>query len=94
MFDRVNIVLDGYVKKVKNLIYLRHMPAVSGFNRQTANDGTLENQGFELTVTPEIIKTKDRYWDISFNMGYNHNEIPYLPTGADPSMQAVAVGSP
>lgn len=94
LFDRVNIVLDGYVKKVKNLIYLRHMPAVSGFNRQTANDGKMENKGFELTVTPEIIKTKDWYWDISFNMGYNHNEITYLPTGDDLTMQAVAVGYP
>ena len=61
LFDRVSLVLDGYVKKVKNLIYLRHMPAVSGFNRQTANDGKMENKGFEITVTPEIIKTKDWY---------------------------------
>ena len=94
LFDRISLVLDGYVKKVKNLIYLRHMPAVSGFNRQTANDGKMENKGFEITVTPEIIKTKDWYWDVSFNMGYNHNEITYLPTGDDLTMQAVAVGYP
>lgn len=54
----------------------------------------MENKGFEITVTPEIIKTKDWYWDVSFNMGYNHNEITYLPTGDDLTMQAVAVGYP
>lgn len=94
LFDRVNITVDGYVKKTKNLIYLRHLSAVSGFNRQTANNGKMENKGFEITVTPEIIKTKDLYWDISFNMGYNHNEITYMPDGDDLTTQAVAVGYP
>lgn len=61
LFDRVNITFDGYSKKVKNLIYLKHLSAVTGYNRQTANDGKMENKGFELTVTPEIIKTKDWY---------------------------------
>jgi hypothetical protein len=94
MFDRLNIVFDAYVKKVKNLIYLRHLPAVTGFNRQTANDGKLENKGFEITLTPEIIRTENLYWDISFNLGYNKNEITYLPSGDELASQAVAVGYP
>lgn len=94
LFDRLDITFDYYLKKVKNLIYLRHLSAVTGFNRQTANDGKMENTGVELTVTPEIIRTKDWYWDISFNMGYNHNEVTYLPDGDDLTMQAVAVGYP
>lgn len=94
LFDRVNITFDYYLKKVKNLIYLRHLPAVTGFNRQTANNGKMENSGVELTITPEIIKTKDWYWDISFNMGYNRNEVTYMPDGDDLTMQAVAVGYP
>ena len=94
VFDRLSIVFDAYVKKVKNLIYLRHLPAVTGFNRQTANNGKLENKGLEITVTPEIIKTKDLYWDVSFNLGYNRNEITYLPDGDNLVSQAVAVGYP
>lgn len=94
LFDRLNITLDGYVKKTKNLLYLRHLSAVSGFNRQTSNNGKLENKGFEITVTPEIIKTKDLYWDVTFNLGYNHNEITYMPDGDDLSFQATAVGYP
>ncbi|MDR0393711.1 MAG: TonB-dependent receptor [Tannerella sp.] len=94
LFDRVNITFDAYTKKVKNLLYLRHLPAVTGYNRQTANDGKLENKGFEITVTPEIIKTKDLYWDVSFNLGYNKNKITYLPNGDDLAFQSVAVGYP
>jgi TonB-linked SusC/RagA family outer membrane protein len=94
LFDRVNITFDTYFKNVKNLLYLRHLTAVTGYNRQTANDGKLENKGFEITVTPEIIKTKDLYWDISFNFGYNKNKITYLPGADDLAFQAVAVGYP
>ncbi|MBB4034160.1 TonB-linked SusC/RagA family outer membrane protein [Dysgonomonas hofstadii] len=95
LFNRVSVNFDYYSKKVKNLLYLRHLSAVTGYNRQTANDGKLENSGFEVTITPEIIKTRDLYWDISFNIGYNKNKITYLPDGDDlGSYQAVAVGYP
>jgi TonB-linked SusC/RagA family outer membrane protein len=94
LFNRVNITFDSYAKKVKNLIYLRHLPAVTGYNRQTANNGKLENKGFEITVTPEIIKTKDIYWDMSLNFGYNKNKITYLPDANELASQSIAVGYP
>ncbi len=94
LFNRVNITFDVYSKKVKNLIYLRHLPAVTGYNRQTANDGKLENKGYEFTINSEIIKNKDLYWDLSFNLGYNKNKITYLPDGDNLVTQAVAVGYP
>ena len=94
LFDRLSIVFDYYHKDVKNLIYLKHVPAVTGYNRQTANNGKMTNQGFEVTVTPEIIRTKDLYWDVSFNLGYNKNEITYLPDGDELTSQATAVGYP
>lgn len=94
LFDRLSIVFDYYHKNVKNLIYLKHLPAVTGYNRQTANNGKMTNQGFEVTVTPEIIRTKDLYWDVSLNLGYNKNEITYLPDGDELTSQATAVGYP
>lgn len=94
LFDRVNITVDGYYRKAKNLIYLRHLPAVSGYNRQTANNGSMTNKGFEISITPEIIKTKDIYWDVTFNMGYNKNEITKLPDGDELYTKATAVGYP
>ncbi len=94
LFDRLSIVFDYYHKNVKNLIYLKHLPAVTGYNRQTANNGKMTNEGFEVTITPEIIRTKDLYWDVSFNLGYNKNEITYLPDGDELTSQATAVGYP
>ncbi len=93
LFNRVNLTFDAYVKKVKNLIYLEHLSAVSGFNRRKANDGKMENKGFEITITPELIRTKDIYWDVSFNLGYNANKITYLPKDANQLVtQAIVEG--
>ena len=95
LFNRLGIIFDYYHKNVKNLIYTKHLSAVTGYNRQTANNGKLRNSGFEITLTPEIIKTKDFYWDLSFNLGYNENEITQLPDGNDyASPTATAVGYP
>lgn len=94
LFDRVGITFDYYSKKVKNLIYLRHLSAVTGFNRQTANNGKLQNSGFEISITPELIRKKDLYWDVSFNLGYNKNEVTHLPYGDDLVTQATAIGHP
>lgn len=94
LFNRVNFTIDGYYRKAKNLIYLRHLSAVTGYNRQTANNGQMTNKGFEFTITPEIINTKDFYWDVTFNMGYNKNEITKLPYGDELVSKATAVGYP
>ncbi len=94
LFDRIGITFDTYVRKTKNLIYLKHMPAVTGYNRQTANNGKMENKGYEISITPEILKTKDFYWDVTFNLGYNQNKITYLPDGNELATQAVAMGYP
>lgn len=94
LFNRLNLNFDIYSKKVKNLLYLEHLSAVTGYNRRQANDGKLENTGFEITITPEIIKTKDFYWDVSFNIAYNKNKVTSLPQGNQYAMNAVAIGSP
>ena len=94
LFDRLGITFDYYYKNVKNLLYLEHLTAVTGFNRRQANDGKLKNSGFEVTITPEIIKTKDFFWDVSFNIGYNKNKITSLPQGNQYEMKAVAEGYP
>ncbi|MDE6347932.1 MAG: TonB-dependent receptor, partial [Bacteroides sp.] len=94
LFDRIGITFDTYVRKTKNLIYLKHMPAVTGYNRQTANNGKMENKGYEISITPEILKTKQLYWDVTFNLAYNQNKITYLPDGNELAMQAVAMGYP
>lgn len=92
LFDRLNLTVDMYSKKVDGLLYLRRLSAITGFNNQNANDGNLENKGYELTISPEIIKTADWDWDVSFNVGYNKNKITYIPKENFEGNYALAMG--
>ncbi|MDD5822798.1 MAG: SusC/RagA family protein, partial [Prevotella sp.] len=45
------------------------------------NMGSLENYGVEFTLDAKPIVTKDFTWDLSYNFGWNHNEITELRGG-------------
>ena len=42
----------------------------------------MENYGAELSFSVKPIVTKDLTWDITYNVGYNHNEITSLNAGS------------
>ena len=46
------------------------------------NVGSLKNYGVELAFDVKPIVTKDFTWDITYNVGWNHNEITSLDAGA------------
>jgi TonB-linked SusC/RagA family outer membrane protein len=50
----------------------------SGYDFQYRNMGEIENKGFETTITAIILDKKDYGLSVSFNMGYNQNEIKSL----------------
>ena len=42
------------------------------------NIGEMQNQGFELSIGGDIIRTKDRDWNIEINLGHNKNKLKKL----------------
>ena len=46
------------------------------------NVGSLKNYGVEFAFNVKPIVTNDFTWDISYNVGWNHNEITELDAGA------------
>ncbi len=45
------------------------------------NVGSLENYGVELAFNVKPIVTKDFVWDVTYNVGWNHNEFTKLEAG-------------
>ena len=43
--------------------------------------GSLKNYGVEFSIDAKPIVTKDFTWDVSYNVGWNHNEITELAGG-------------
>ena len=77
--NRFSGSLDYYFRKTTDLINTASVSAGSNFRNQvTSNIGSLENQGFEASVTVRPIVNNDWQWEITANFTYNKNKITEL----------------
>lgn len=81
--NRLTINLDGYYRKTTDLLAKVSIPAGTNFGDELMkNIGSLKNYGLEFTLDVKPIVTKDFSWDVTYNLGWNHNEITALDAGA------------
>ncbi|MDN5203035.1 TonB-dependent receptor [Fulvivirgaceae bacterium BMA10] len=85
MDNRITGSLDYYIKDTEDLIFNQRVPfeaAIPGHSI-LKNIGSLENKGFELTLSTVNIQTPDFNWKTTLNISTNKNEITKLPNGDD-----------
>lgn len=80
LFNFLNIELDYYNQRTKDMIFEVPMSYTSGFAYVTKNVGEMENQGFEAMVNANLIRTKDFSWSVNATFTYNKNKILRLAT--------------
>ena len=81
--NRLELSVDWYYRKTKDLINSVYVPAGSNFrNKITSNIGSLHNTGIEVTATARPIQTKDWRWEVTYNATYNKNKIDELVSGS------------
>lgn len=73
--NRFNLTLDYYNKETSGLLYQVPLPSVVGVSSIWRNVGSVRNQGFEATLSSNIIKTKDFKWNVDLNFGLNRNKL-------------------
>jgi len=73
--QRITLSADIYRKTTKDLLLRAALPQSSGFATATKNIGSIQNQGLELTLNTENIKTKDFTWNSSFNISFNESKV-------------------
>ncbi len=78
IFNRVSFNLDLYYKNSDGLLTYVPLPAMTGYNGIWMNVGRVTNRGYELTISPEIIKTPRFNWDMTINLAYNKNQVEEL----------------
>ena len=79
--SRLNVELDFYSKRTKDLLLDVEFPYVSGFKNGFMNVGKISNRGVELMIRTTNIMTKDFTWSTEFNISTNKNEV--LAMGPD-----------
>lgn len=61
------------------------LPSHSGASSFLSNNGEIQNQGFELELTANLLRTKDWKLTFSMNTAYNKNKIVSLPYNGLPN---------
>ena len=77
-FNRVRVTLDYYHKNTSGLLYQVPLPGIIGVTSIWRNVGCVQNDGFELSVGADIIKSKDWNWSVDANIGLNRNKVTEL----------------
>lgn len=74
--NRISGSVEYYLRKTRDLISRVAVPAGSMTVAQIyQNIGDMENYGIEFAINAKPIVTDDFVWNISYNVGWNHNMI-------------------
>lgn len=81
--NRITGNIEYYKRKTTDLLAYVAVPAGSSTtNMLNRNIGSLENYGVEFNIAAKPIVTNDFTWTLSYNVGWNHNEITELTSDA------------
>ena len=79
-WNRLNVDLELYNKKTTDM--LMAVPLAysqsNGYGYIWDNIGTMVNRGVELNVNATVVAVRDFTWNVSANVGYNHNRLTEL----------------
>ncbi|WP_236979474.1 TonB-dependent receptor [Membranihabitans maritimus] len=80
--ERLKLTFDYYKKSTSDLLASVPLPPSIGFTSSLQNIGKIQNQGIELSLGADILRTEFK-WDISTQFSVNRNEVVELAGGAD-----------
>ncbi len=76
--NRLTVTPELYFNTTRDLLYKSTIPTVTGFSSQMQNIGRVTNNGFELTVSGDIVRGKDYVFSGNFTFGHNKMTIKKL----------------
>lgn len=81
LFDRVNIDINYYNRKTKNMLMSTPLAYTTGFSSMILNVGQLTNNGVEVEVSYDAFRSRDAFVNVYANFAYNANKIDKLFNG-------------
>ena len=77
-FNKYRLEFAWYSKKTSDMLMDVPVPYTSGFSTITQNVGSMLNNGIEISVSLDLVKTKDWFVGFNANYAYNKNKITEL----------------
>jgi hypothetical protein len=81
LFNKINLTIDYYFKRTKDLLLDAETSPSTGFDRVQQNVGEVTNKGLEITIESKNIKTENFEWDTNFNISFNKTNTVRLNNG-------------
>ncbi len=78
LFDRLSISTEYYFRKTEDMLMDYPMAVSLGFSEYSKNIGSMENRGLELTLSYDILKSKDLFWNMTFMGSTVSNKVKKL----------------
>ena len=75
---RLTLTPEVYFNTTRDLLYSSTIATTSGYSKQMQNIGKVQNKGFELTVSGDIIRSKDFVLSGNLTMGHNKMTVKEL----------------
>ena len=73
--NRLNVVIDYYYKKTRDLLLYLPVNSSTGTTTQLMNAGNVVNRGIELSIDATLLQRRDLQWTVNGNITHNHNEL-------------------
>ncbi len=77
--NRLGVKFNYFKSWTDNLITLQELGFVSGLEYNYSNGGSLENQGFDVTLNTHLVSTKNWNWSLGASLGHYTNKLTALP---------------
>jgi len=79
LFNRLNINVEYYNRITEDLLQDMPISSTTGFDEMLINsEASLSNQGVEIDVNADIVRTNDVSWNLGFNVATLKNEFSGL----------------
>ena len=80
MFNhRLTGSFDYFSRKTSNMLFEFFVAPSNGYTSFFDNIGDMRNQGFEIDLRGDVIRTSDFTWNVNFNITYLSNKVLSLP---------------
>ena len=76
--NRVTLGATYYTNETEGALFTVALPGSTGFSGRYSNAASLENKGFEVDFSLDVIRSEDFTWNIYGNYSTNENEVTSL----------------
>lgn len=77
--NRLSGSVEYFYRKTSDMLFFFSAPVSLGYSGYYDNIGDMANQGIEVDLNADVVRTKDITWNLNVNLTHYKNKVTYLP---------------